>query len=156
MNRHRRTLPLLGAAGAVLLFTTPAASQQQRQPPTPADYRHSIMEGMEQHQGALRSLLTGVVDHPDHVLPHAQAIQALSMMLPEVWPEGSAEGTRAKPEIWANWSDFMSRITALQETTAALVSAAESGNMEATSEAAGNVQRACRSCHGDYRARQQR
>lgn len=152
MNSSLLPLRVLGVAGAILLVASPSGAQE-RQPPTPADYRHSIMEGMQSHEDALRSLLNGVVDHPDHVLLHAQAIRSLSLMVPDIWPEDSAEGTRAKPEIWANWTDFVTRIDALQEATAALVAAAESGDMEATSEAAGNVQRACRSCHGEYRAR---
>jgi cytochrome c556 len=152
MTRTLPTLPVLAVAGAMLLIARPAGAQE-RQPPTPADYRHSIMEGMQSHEDALRSLLNGVVDHPDHVLLHAQAIRSLSLMVPDIWPEGSAEGTRAKPEIWANWTDFTSKIDALQEATAALLAAAESGDLEATSDAAGNVGRACRSCHGDYRAR---
>jgi len=71
------------------------------------------------------------------------------------WPAGtdnqSMEGTRAKPEIWENFDDVVSKAVALNAAAVNLASVASDGQ-EALGPAIGQVGQACNACHDAYRA----
>jgi len=70
------------------------------------------------------------------------------------WPAGSdadsVEGTRARPEIWSNFDDVVSKAVALNEAAVAMAAVASDGQ-EALGPALGAVGAACTACHDDYR-----
>jgi cytochrome c556 len=71
-----------------------------------------------------------------------------------MWPEGTdsmaIDGTRAKPEIWDNLDDFVSKYVALQTAVVALQAAAGTG-LDGMRTAVGPVGAACQACHQSYR-----
>ena len=73
------------------------------------------------------------------------------------WPAGTAvgevEGTRAKPELWANMEEVMADSEAL--TTAALAMQAAAGTgLDALKAAMGPLGGACGECHEEFRQAQ--
>lgn len=152
MRSTRSTL--MSAALLVAAAAAPqgAAAQQEQEKPPLAAYRESLMEGLQSHNGALRALASGAVEYPGHVLGHAEAINHIAMMMADVFPEGSMEGSRAKAEIWQNWSDFDSKRMELVNASNTLIEAARGMNAEAIGEAARAVGQTCRGCHQTYRA----
>jgi cytochrome c556 len=80
---------------------------------------------------------------------HITRLDQISM-----WPEGtdsmSVEGTRAKPEIWANLDDFVAKYAAMQTAVEGLQAVAGTG-LEPMRAAVGPVGAACQACHQAYR-----
>ena len=80
---------------------------------------------------------------------HITRLDQISM-----WPEGTdsmaIDGTRAKPEIWDNLDDFVSKYVALQTAVVALQAAAGTG-LDGMRAAVGPVGAACQACHQSYR-----
>jgi cytochrome c556 len=68
--------------------------------------------------------------------------------------EGSEKGTtRAKPEIWQNKADFESKMGDLKTAVAALQAAVEGGDREAIGAGVGEVGKACKACHDEYKSK---
>jgi cytochrome c556 len=143
----------------ILLFVTLAATLSgagglfaQEASPV-AEYRQGLMSSLASHFGGLRTLASGDVAEPEHVVLHARALADAGEMLQVVWAEGSAgEGSRARPEIWADWDDFQGRLEALRAATARVRDRAEAGDMQGFGAALQELGPSCRGCHTDYRA----
>lgn len=117
-------------------------------------YRKHILGSLGQHMGAISTIMQGQLPHQDNILAHAESMAAMARLGLESFraeTAGATEETRAKPEIWQNWDDFSAEFTKLEEETAALVTAAASGDMAAVGAQLGRVGGVCRSCHGGYR-----
>ncbi len=68
--------------------------------------------------------------------------------------EGTDKGmpTRAKPEIWKEQAKFKDLQGKMQGEADKLEAAAKSGNLEAVKTAVGDIGKACKACHDDFRA----
>lgn len=148
---HRTIAAVALSAGLAAVTAGSATAQNQPEKPPIAAYRSSTMNGIQSHMGAIRAIASGDVTWSGHAVGHAEALNALAMSLSDIFPEGTADGSRAKPEIWQNWSDFQSKISGFQSATQALVHAAHGGDRAAIGEAAQAVGQTCRGCHTDYR-----
>jgi cytochrome c556 len=94
----------------------------------------------------------GLVENDGHLLGHAQGLATGVKELDRIFPAGSNVGeSEALPLIWEEPDAFAEAIAKAQETTAAFVAAAESGDKEAIGEAFRNVGISCRGCHDRYR-----
>lgn len=73
------------------------------------------------------------------------------------WPHGTADvGSKAKPEIWTNWNDFMATALDGQKKALALASAANSKNEVQVDEAYKAFGQICGNCHKPFRAEKAR
>ena len=73
----------------------------------------------------------------------------------ETFPKGSAEGSRAKAEIWDQWDDFTAKVANAVNLAKALGAKARAG--EDTAALVKSFGRnACGSCHRPYRKPKQR
>ena len=145
------TLPYL-TLGLFVAVLAAGAAEAADDPANVIAYRQKVMSGMASHIGAIAAVLKGEVSYAGHIAGHARAMQAASTMLPDIFPPGSGVGeTRAKPEIWQNWTKFETGIKALQSALARLVEAAESGDMGAIGAALGGVGDGCGGCHKPFR-----
>lgn len=155
--RHRsfRVLSVLLPALGLAAVTPPGAVAQDRpERPPQSRYRAALMTSLQEHESALRLILSGEVGQPGHVALHARAMEEILTMAGVSFPEGSGgEGTRALPAVWENWADFAARLEAAKASAAGLRAAAEAGDMEGAAAALREVGRSCLSCHGEYRAR---
>ena len=149
MFKFRRILTV-GVLAAALLATTAQASGD---PDEAIKYRQMAMRSNSGHLGAIAAILKGKVPHSSHIVGHARALRATSLMFNDIFPPDSDSGlTRAKPEIWKQPEKFKAGVKAFQDAAAVLVQAAESDDMSAIGEAAGGVGKACGGCHKPFRA----
>ena len=110
--------------------------------------RHELMESI----GANAKKVGKAVKAGDNatVASAAQKIQEAAGQITNLYPEGSLHAkSRAKAEIWKNWSGFTADAQKLQDTSAKLVTAAKNnGDVNAASKAMFDT---CKACHDDFR-----
>lgn len=71
------------------------------------------------------------------------------------FPKGSAEGTRAKPEIWEQWDKFAAAAKSASDAARSIAAKARAG--ENTAELVkGFGRNACGPCHRPFRQRKER
>ncbi len=147
-----RNIRLIGAAAVAAVLGATASIAQADE--ATIKYRQAVMGGLGAHMGAMSRIVRGEVDFAEHALGHAQALDALAGMIVDATPEGSMEGAdnRALAVIWEDWDGFVAAAESTQEATAALVAAAEGGDLAAIGEAFGAVGQSCGACHDTYRA----
>ena len=77
----------------------------------------------------------------------------MATVVPDVFPAGSVNASsKAKPELWNNAAEFQTLMKDMQGRTAALVTAAKSGNLETIKPAFGATGASCKACHDKYKA----
>lgn len=151
--RNWRSSALAAGAIAVTLVAAGSLSVAESTGEGLIKYRQALMGANGGHMGALVRIVRGEAEHPDQVLGHAQALNAMAHMIPDAFME-NAEGADndALPAVWEDWDGFVAKAEAMQVATAALVAAAETGDSEAIAAAFGPVGASCGGCHDDYRA----
>lgn len=143
---------LAGAALALVVGGAGAIAIAQIAPEAGFAYRKALMASQGGHSGAIRSVVRGETPFTAHVLVHANAIAGTTAVIPEAFEGGSVVGdSRAKPEIWTNWDDFVAKAQAANEAANALVAAAETGDLAQIQAAFGPLGQACGACHDTYR-----
>jgi cytochrome c556 len=117
-------------------------------------YRQNVMKSTAGHMGAIVSILKNSLPMQAHVADHARSMMQNSKMTLSMFPKGSGEGrTKAKQEIWGNWSKFESAAKAFERESAKLAEVAESGDMEAFAKQVRTTAKTCGGCHKHFRER---
>jgi cytochrome c556 len=82
-----------------------------------------------------------------------KAIQENMNKVPELFPRGSlARDSRAKPEIWAKWSEFTKHPANVTKAAQELAAAAKAGDAVLVEDKFKALGEACKGCHADFRA----
>ena len=121
-------------------------------------YRNRVMGGIGSNMGSISDILKGKVSYSSMLIHYAKALHEQTKTIATVFKQdtrGTDKRTRAKDEIWDNWTDFEMNANALVEATAQLVAAAESGDMGQIGQAVQAVGGACGDCHKPFRAKSQ-
>ena len=140
----------LTLATIALLATSQFASAES--PENYIKYRQAMMKAIGGHMGASSQILRGKVSPEGHLAMHADALAALSANLTALFPEGSDFGeTKAKAEIWDNWSTFEKAAANSKQATAEFAAAVASGDAERIKAAQKAVGKSCKGCHKDFR-----
>ncbi len=88
----------------------------------------------------------------DTINAEAKRIAAWASVMPEYFPEGSDMGeTKARPEIWENWDDFLTKAKANHDAALALADIAATGDMDAIPTAFKALSDTCGACHKLYK-----
>ncbi len=136
----------------MLSFTFVAAPIWADQEEGMIKYRKNIMKANKGHIGAIMDIMKNGLPLQSHIVNHAQAIHNNSKMTLAAFPEGSDFGeTRAKANIWEEWSDFEKAAAATNAASLKLIKAAESGNMKSVGKALQAMGKTCGSCHKQFR-----
>lgn len=141
---------VLAATAATAL---PAAAQFAK-PEDAIRYRKAGMTVMSAHFGRVAAMANGRVPFDAKVAAENAEIATVMSRLPFAgFAAGTDKGgeTRAKPEIWTEPDKFRAAASKMQDEMAKLNAAAKGGNLDALKAAAGEVGKACKSCHDDYR-----
>jgi len=144
---------LLTAAALVGMSAALPAAAQFAKPEDAIKYRKSGMFVMATHFGRVAAMANGKVPFDAKVAADNAEIAATMSKLPFAgFVEGTDKGdTKAKPEIWAEMDKFRGGATKMQDEMAKLNAAAKGGNLDAIKAAAGDVGKACKGCHDNYR-----
>jgi cytochrome c556 len=97
-----------------------------------------------------------IVEAGEDVTPiaaRAQEMNGYFSTLPTLFPPGSTENTKARPEVWSERAGFETAASNAAAATAKLASTAQSGDKGATAAAFRELGGSCGGCHRNYRAR---
>jgi cytochrome c556 len=124
------------------------------------EYRRNVMKSLGAHAGDIVLILKGQVPFGnDHILAQAEAIHAMSKLIPDLVPQGSgteAGETNALPAIWQNMDKFKALAAKLETESAKLVEIAKGGDKKAIADQVTVMgKEACGACHHDFRKPQQ-
>jgi cytochrome c556 len=142
------------AAAAFGLSSLPAAAQFQK-PEQAIKYRQSAMTLMATHFGRVAAMAQGKVPFDAKAAADNAALANMLAALPFAgFGPGTDKGapTRAKADIWLKPDDFKSREQDMQKAMAAFAEAAKGGTLEALKGPVGDVGKACKGCHDDFKA----
>ena len=83
---------------------------------------------------------------------NAQAITLHATRIPELFPPGSISDTsKAKPEIWQKWDEFVKSADTLKAEADQLVVTIAEGKSDEVTTQLKKVFRACKGCHDAFR-----
>jgi cytochrome c556 len=143
---------LIAAWGVQAKVRVPAS------PPAPSaqDIVNARQAAMVMSASALGTV-RGIAARPDSVKGAAFPANGLAKWaaaLPAMFPASTRNiaGTRAKPEIWTNRTDFNARAEAFASATTALLDAAKADDHAAFTAAVESTAAACKACHDSYQA----
>jgi cytochrome c556 len=147
-----KRLFLAMAAVASLGTALPAAAQFAK-PEDAIKYRKAAFTVMAAHFGRVAAMANGRVPFDAKAVTDNAEIATMMSKLPYAgFVDGTDKGdTKAKPEIWAERDKFNAAASTMQEEMVKLNAAAKTGNVDTIKAAAGNVGKACKSCHDTYR-----
>lgn len=89
----------------------------------------------------------------DPIAPRAQEMNGYFATLATLFPAGSTEDSKARPEVWSDRAGFEKAAANATAATARLASVAGGGDKDATAAAFREVGASCGACHRNYRAR---
>ncbi|MBK7060695.1 MAG: cytochrome c [Rubrivivax sp.] len=147
----RLLLTLTAVAG--LATALPAAAQFQK-PEDAVKYRESAMTVMANHFGRIGAMVNGRVPYDAGQAMSNAEIVAVMSKLPFAGFIDGTPGTKkgsASPKIWSDRAGFDGKAKKMQDEVAKLVVAARANNLDPLKAAFGEVGKACKSCHDDFR-----
>lgn len=86
------------------------------------------------------------------VTREAERIAAWAMVMPDYFPEGSGEGTSAKPAIWTDFVGFKDAAEANFYVAQELIAAAAKQDADAAGEALRAIGGTCKGCHQKFKS----
>ena len=149
----KRLVVTVIAAGAAL--TSLSAAAQFQKPEDAIKYRQSVMTVMANHLGRVGAMAQGKAPFDAKSAADNAAVVLTMSKLPWVaFGEGTDKGmpTRAKPEIWKDQAKVKDLSTKMMAEAEKFEAAAKTGNLDAIKAAIGDLGKACKACHDDYRA----
>ena len=115
------------------------------------EQRQQLMKTMGKSFGPIIPVIKGESTDLEAATLAAREMHDAVVRAAEMFPAGTArgevDGSRAKPEIWSQSEEFTNASNTLMEVTAGLVTAGESGDIEAFRAAFQPMGPACGGCH---------
>jgi len=147
---HRSLARVILALFIALSFSFPAGAETTAE--NSIKYRKAVMQAMAGHTGAFTLIAFGMVDQPEFLQSHANALADAGAQLSVLFPEGSGEGdTDALSDIWSDSEAFSTAVAKGEKASADLQSAAASGDKKAIVAAFKALGQSCKGCHESYR-----
>lgn len=138
---------LLG--GAAHAQGTPSKAEQALK------YRKSVYQVIAWNFGPMAAMAQGKTPYDaKEFAMRAERVAAVAPMLLEAYPaesKGVAQ-SRLKPEMWDNRADFDAKLRDLIDRSAALATAAKTGDFARSKAAFFETGNACKACHDKYRS----
>lgn len=152
MRSLLRTSMMLAAMLLGLVTALPAAAQFAK-PEDAIKYRKAVFTVMATHFGRVAAMANGRAPFDAKVAAESAEIATSMSKLPFVaFIPGTDKGdTRAKPEIWTDGDKVKGLAEKMQEEMAKFNTTAKGGNIDTIKAAAGEVGKACKACHDNYR-----
>lgn len=143
------------ALAAVAVAVLPAvAFAQFNKPEAAVHYRQSVMTVMSYHFGQLAAVVKGQKPFDaNEVATNAALVQTLSHLPWMAFGPGTdkAGKTEAKAEIWSQPDKFKQAHDTMEKAADALAVAAKSGDQAQFKTAFGDVGKACKGCHDEFK-----
>jgi cytochrome c556 len=147
---------LMGAIALALGAGVAWQASAQVKPETLVKQRQSAMTLQGKYFGPIGAMVQGKIPWDAAVVArNAGFLEALSKMPWDGFQASTADvkDTDAKPEIYKEADKFRSDSQKLETEMTKLAAAARSGDQNAVKAAFGEVGKACKSCHDDFRVK---
>jgi cytochrome c556 len=136
-------------AGIVVAGVMAAGMAQAADDKDVIDYREHIMKTLEEQTAAIGMIVSTQIP-PDNIAAHANAIALAAKMALKSF-EPKVPGGQAKPEVWAKWDDFSSKMKKFEVNSQKMADAANKGaNIGEITEMLIDAL-PCKDCHDTYR-----
>lgn len=138
------------AAVIGILLTTGAAFAEGDRTDPNAIARSDLMKVIGKNTGILGGMAKGETPHDAAAAEGAKAaiIEAAGKIEATFMEQGAADpASEAKPEIWANWDDFLADAKALGDAAGAM----DVASAETIGAGMGALGGACKDCHTEFR-----
>jgi len=147
----KRVLVSLCAAAGVLL-AIPAQAQFAK-PEDAVKYRQSAFTLMGNHMGRINAQLKSASPNMQAIQSSAALVETLSKLPFEAFTPDSdlVPSTKAKPEIWKDTAKVKELAEKMQAEVGKLAVTAKGSDAKAILAQFGEVGKACKACHDDYR-----
>jgi len=143
---------------AVLALAVVGGAHAQGQPSKAEQalkYRKAVYQAIAWNFGPMGAMAQGKVpfDAKEFAM-RAERVAALTPMLAESYgaETRAVAGSKAKPGIWENRADFDSKMQDLVDRSAALATAAKTGDEARSKAAFVDTANTCKACHDKYKA----
>lgn len=149
---------LIIAGTASLLVTTGALAKSPLNPADAVDYRQGIYKFLAGQSGYMAAMVKGEIPlEAAELNQRAKNIAFAGNLLGETYfPETKdVKGTKLQPKAWNEMDKFGAKAENFGQALQALIAGTETDklDMKDARQLVGGLQRACKSCHDDYRAR---
>jgi cytochrome c556 len=154
MNRIAIAAAALAAASAGIAF-----AQQGPKPEDEIRYRQSVMNVIGRAVGPMGAMAQGKAPFNASVAQKNSALVESLIGLPwNSFGPGNDKGapTKADPKIWTDSAKFKQAGDDAQKAVATLAAAAKGGEEAKFKAAFGEVGKACKACHDDFRMKESR
>ena len=149
---HRKNRGWVVWAVGALLVGMAGGVTAESDPENVIKYRQGSMSALGGHMSASAQIVRGKVNYGDHLLFHAEAIEAISRRVSELFPEGSDFGeTEAKAEIWEQWDEFQTVSRKAQQAAGDYLVAVKGGDKAVIGKSFRSLADACKQCHKKFR-----
>jgi len=138
-----------------LLGATSSAALAEGSVQGAIDFRESVMTTYKWYMGPMGAMVKGKIPF-DAALFKSRAeglANASRLDVSEGFPKGSLGESEAKPEIWDNWDDFLSKYQSMQDEAVKLQQVAATGDEAAIKAQFAKTGETCGSCHKKYRSK---
>ena len=145
--------PSLTVAVLMLVTALPAAAQFQK-PEDAVKYRRSAMFVMANHVGRIGAMANGRVPYDAaQATANAEVVATMSRLPFVGFVEGTAGPDKgmASTKIWTERAKFDDAAKKMQDEVAKLLTASRTSNLDNLKAAFGEVGKACKACHDDFR-----
>jgi len=145
---------IIGIAFAILGFNPSISADKPASGQELVEYREKRLKAAG---GGMQALGQYDGSNVEIAAAAAKTIDDVSGELLSMFPEGSGPGgtgiekTRAKPEIWTNWTDFQAKAKGLDDASTLLTAAVATNDVDQIKTALGGVGKSCKACHESYR-----
>lgn len=119
-------------------------------------YRHAEMSLLSKHMKAARLIVSAEIARPQDLVRHAEGLQAGSVDLAALFPEGTGPAktkTDAKAEVWSKPAEFATAVKNYQDASAKFVEVAKTGDLAASKAQLDKVGETCGGCHDTFKVK---
>lgn len=147
---------LMGAIALALGAGAAWQASAQVKPETLVKQRQAVMTLQAKYSGPIGAMVQGKIPWDAAVITRNSGyLEVLTKMPWDGFQASTAnvKDTDAKPEIYKDTEKFRSASQKLETEAAKLAAAARSGDQNAVKAAFGDVGKACKACHDDFRVK---
>jgi cytochrome c556 len=146
----------IAIAALVLAAAAIPVLAQQMKPENQVKYRRAAYQLMNLNFSSLDAMVENKKPfNKDEAARNAEFVAMLSNVPKDFFGEGTDKDTKAKPEIWTHRADFDSKMDKMRNEAAKLPAVVKTGDMAALKKQVADTGAACKSCHDEYRIKQQ-
>jgi cytochrome c556 len=150
----KKAFGLLALAGTLTVLAAPAYAQFNK-PEEAIRYRQSAFVVMSNHMGRINAQLKSASPDVQAIQSSAAVVEVMSKLPYEAFVPGSESGgtppTRAKAAVFTDRDKIRQLAEKMQGEVVRLNTVAKGGDVGAIRAQFGEVGKACKACHDDYR-----